>query len=227
MNYLFRLSPAILLMFLLIGCADNTPQDNNYKLRKASCLAPEAIGVGDYITTMNQMDGISFIWNKVDGALGYEFQMYVNNGVNPSIASLVGIDTSFSVVSIFQIDDLITAKVRTICDDRNAVSDWTDIEIVNRNGGAVVEDIPGFAPVDWNAVCENTSCEYIRFIDNQIMDCEGDIIELDLGQGRKSFYLKSDICPCIFESELCYGLENIQDCLHTPYLKRNYTSCGE
>lgn len=226
MNYLNRLSPVSLVLFLLVlfGCNDEL-QDNNYNrynTGKESCLAPEAIGVADYITTDLGMDGIKYTWNEVEGALGYEFKLNVNSEITPIASALVGTSTEFTVESLFEIDDVITAKVRTVC-EKGGTSEWTEIASINRNGGATVDDIP--SAVNWDFVCNVSPCEYLRFVDNEVNNCENNPIQLGIGYGGKNFYLKSDVCPCLFETTLCEGLETITECLHTPYLKRNYTVC--
>lgn len=224
MNYLNRLSPITFVLFsiLLFACNDEV-QDNNYKREKGACMAPEAIGVADYITTLDGMDGIKYTWDEVEGALGYEFQLNVNDVVTPVASTFVGTVTEYDVVSLFAIDDVVKAKVRTIC-DKGTTSAWTEIESINRNGGATVDDIPSI--VDWNFVCNESPCEYIRFIDDKVEDCEGSVIELGVGYGGKNFYLKSDVCPCLFETTLCEALPNITTCLEVPYLKRNYSTCN-
>lgn len=224
MNYLNRLSPIALTLcfFIFFGCNDEV-QDNNYKREKSACMAPEAIGVADYITTIDGMDGIKYAWDAVPGALGYEFELSVNDVVTPVATAVLGQVTEYDVVSIFAIDDVVKAKVRTIC-DKGATSEWVEIESINRNGGATVDDIPSV--VDWGYVCNVSTCEYIRFIDDKVEDCEGGVIELGVGYGGKNFYLKSDVCPCLFAAPICETLPEITSCLETPYLKRNYTVCN-
>lgn len=227
MNYLNRLSPITLVLFLLVifGCNDDL-QDNNYNRYntvKGTCLAPEAIGVEDYVTTISGMDGIKYVWDEVEGALGYEFRLNVNSEITPIVSTLVGMNTTYTIESLFEIDDLITAKVRTVC-DKGSTSEWVEIASVNRNGGATVDDIPSI--VDWNFVCNVSPCEYMRFIDNEVTNCNGDAIPLGVGYGGKNFYLKSDVCPCLYQTTLCDGLETITECLQVSYLKRNYTTCN-
>jgi hypothetical protein len=89
------------------------------------------------------------------------------------------------------------------------------------NGGATVDDLPSLA--DWNYVCNVSPCKYIRFIENKVEDCEGNVTNLGIS---KNFYRKSDVCPCLYATTLCEGLANITECLHTPCLKRNYTVCN-
>lgn len=228
MNCLNRLSPIFFVLFscLLFACNDEL-QDNNYNrynTENTCSLAPEAIGVADYITTPTGMDGIKYTWAEVEGALGYEFELFVNSNLTPTVSTVLGNVTEYEIESLFEIDDLITARVRSKCGLKGG-SEWTQISSVNRNGGATVDDIPSL--VDWNFVCNVSPCEYIRFIDDEVENCQGDPVELGVGYGGKNFYLKSDVCPCLYETTLCEGLENITSCLEAPYLKRNYTTCNQ
>lgn len=220
-NYSYVLFPLTLFFLIILssGCSDDISEKVKYR-KNSSCMPPLEIGIDDYITTASEMDGIKYKWNKVEGAFAYEFQLFTNEGILPEVSTLVIEDTSHMVVSLFEIGDMIKAKVRTVCKD-GGFSAWTTIQSINMNGGATVDDLPTFA--DWNFVCNESPCKYIRFIDNKIADCEGNITNLAIS---KVFYLKTDVCPCLYEDSLCEGLENILECLHTPYLKRNYTVCN-
>ncbi len=222
MNYLHRLIPLSLLVIVLLGCQDDTYYQQPVNQRTA-CIAPGDIGVADFIKTPDGMDGIAYVWESVDDAFGYDFELHVNGDIRPIISKRVHGETKIYVESLFEIDDVIEAKVRTVCDSKH-VSEWVNIHSVNRNGGAAVDEIPSLA--DWNQVC-NSSCNYMRFMDNEITKCNGEVINLGIGLAGDSYYLKSDICPCLFASDnLCEGLDEIVSCLTTPYLKRNYDTCN-
>lgn len=220
-NYSYRFF-SLLLFFLIIlnsGCSDDTSDRVKYR-KNYSCIPPQEIGIDNYVTTESEMDGIKYKWNEVEGAFAYEFQLYTNEGVLPEFSTTIMEDTSYMVVSLFEIGDMIKGQVRTVCESGGA-SEWRTVQSLNMNGGATVGDLPSV--VDWDYVCNYSTCKYIRFIDNKVEDCNGNVTSLGMSN---NFYRKADVCPCLYETDLCTGLENIMDCLHTPCLKRNYTICN-
>lgn len=220
-NYSYRLFPLLLLFMIILnyGCSDDVSEKAKYR-KNSFCIPPSEIGIDDYVTTASQMDGIKYKWTKVEGAFAYEFQLYTNDNTLPDVSTLVMEDNSYTVVSLFEIGDMIKGQVRTISED-GGTSEWVSIQSLNMNGGATVDNLPSI--VDWDYVCNVSPCKYIQFIEHKVEDCEGNVTNLGIS---KNFYRKSDVCPCLFEEDLCTGLQNITECLHTPCLKRNYTVCN-
>ncbi len=220
----------LIFISLLFSCTESTqtsslnPQEEPEAqglFSEGYCLPPAELGIADFYVADDSKDAILYQWTPVQGAIGYEFRISVNDYVSPVLTDMVYGHNAYLVESLFDIDDRIHAKVRAVCSN-GSYSSWKEETDVFRNGGATVDDIPSNA--NWEAVCGST-CEYLRFVDNEITDCEGDKIELGLTNGHKRFFLKESVCACIYEEDLCYGLENIKSCLRTSYLKRNYQTC--
>ena len=59
------------LIILFSGCSDDISEKVKYR-KNSSCIAPQEIGIDDYVTTASKMDGIKYKWDKVEGAIGYK-----------------------------------------------------------------------------------------------------------------------------------------------------------
>lgn len=224
MNYLKRLLTALSFVLLLfsISCHEDNHlvTETETTLHKKAdnrnpCISPDEIGVIDFVLTSSFADGITFNWNPITGVFAYEFEMYVNSAASP-VVSVYTNTTSIYTESYLNIGDIVRGQVRSVCQDHQ-YSEWVDIDIMNKNGGATVDDVPSFEELV--IACNESPCEYVKFSNNEVSQGT-EAIDLGLKKGGVSCYLKAEICPCVNANQTDWV-----DCLYPAYLKRNYTIC--
>ncbi len=226
MKPLFFVLISFLILSINFGCQDEFSIDSNdSSFRYGKTLkSPKSIGPTFFgKNNKNKTDLIEYSWNNVGNNALYDLNLYVNNSEKP-VQEIRNIrETSITFELFLEIDDVVLVEIRTT-NGKDNFSQWIKHESINRNGGATVDMV--FRQADWRQICDLGGCDYVRFIDNAIDNCNGGSINLNYYTGYGNYYSKESICDCLASyPTLCDGIENIGACLFPSYLKRNYNTC--
>jgi len=231
----------VLATFFLYTCSNMDPNRNAEstedikpsKSRKVSvCTANlENITQGvDTISIPEDKNGInvSLVWDAVDSAVTYT--VIIEPGEQKYTVDAK--QTSVVVPTSLKLNDSFTAKL-TIQMENGATCGPILYAAAYCNGGGTVDDV--YRTVDWDNICNNSTCDFLRFRSRDIEDCDGDLVDpLPWRLRGGTYYKRADVCDCLTNGgtlTVCDGVKDLRlnPCLESldKCLKHDYQPCGE
>lgn len=225
--------------FFLYACPSAEPNNNNLTetTNSASNIPTERKGTSEdttlgvdttYVSDNGQVN-ISFVWEAVSGATEYKV-VVTSDGQDDYIATTT--ETTVVVPTNLQLNQEFTASLTATMNDRSIYG-----PILYRssycNGGGTVDDV--FRSPDWKKICNESSCDFLRFRSRDIEDCTGTLVDpLPWRLRGGTYYKREDVCNCLTSGgtiDVCDGVKDLKlnPCLEslTKCLKHDYQPCGE
>lgn len=243
LSYLFLL----LLTFLLYTCSNLDPNRNtestqssepekniqSSRNRIASVCTENLKNITLGVDTTSLLKGktgmnVNLVWDAIDSAATYTI------AIEPG-GQRYSVDagkTSLTAATNLKLDESFSASLTTTMKNGTTCG-----PIVYRatycNGGGTVDDV--YRTVDWDNICNNSSCDFLRFRSRRIEDCNGDLVNpLPWKLRGGTYYKRADVCDCLTNRgtmSICDGVRDLRlnPCLESleKCLKHDYRACGE
>lgn len=219
---------AILAILFLYACpnpepiAPPTPPECNVNLEEVYLVVDSTYALNDTNSV-----GLDLFWTPIDSAVSYTIT--TNPGENVLVVAAP--DTTVSIETVLPLDTEFSASLSATLANGAECGPVT-LSANYCNGGGTVEDI--LQVVNWPELCDDSDCDFIRFLRKNVRDCNGtfmDPIPWNLRNGI--YYKRKDVCDCLTDNgamDLCDGLEaqRLNPCLQSlpKCLKHNYQPCN-
>jgi len=199
------------LLFLLsiVACSNSSTSNNNQNnetkqpntlvnaisKEKSDCNRPLTVSISnaDYQDKGNYQ--LTYSWNSVDNATGYEFELLVNG--TSAFQSLAVTDTFITFNQPLTATDTFNASVKTVCGTTKSPSAKISPAIVYNNAISVDDIVFLVTPTTTvGNICEK-SCEKLKFTSNSLLNSDGSLITLNSFAMQVRYYDFNAIKNCI------------------------------
>jgi len=219
----------ILTTFLLYACPPIEPNPDPTDVVCTANLENITLGVD---TTYVPEDGngvnIGLVWDAIDSAVTYTVviepgeQSYTVQAPQTSVLA----STNLELNQPFSAS--LTAQMQN-----KATCGPILYKSIYCNGGGTVDDV--YRTVDWDNICNNSECDFLRFRSRDIEDCDGNLVDpLPWRLRGGTYYKRADVCDCLTNGgtlSVCDGVKDLRlnPCLESleKCLKHDYLPCGE
>lgn len=170
--------------------------------------------------------GLDLIWNAVDSADSY----IITTIPAQDTFNVQGNDTTLSIVQVLELEMEFEAQLSVKMLDGSTCGPIL-LKASYCNGGGTVEDVVPL--VNWEELCNESECDFIRFISRDIHDCNGTLLDpIPLRLRKGIYYKRDDTCDCLTDGgtlDICDGVAaaRLLPCLESlpKCLKHDYDPC--
>lgn len=221
---------AIITSFFLYACpsADQTTVEPTSTKCKEN-LENVTLGVDStYVLAGANTVTIKLVWDPIPNAQTYNLAIIPGE----ETYQVSGEETSAEVASSLELNAPFEASLTALMADGSTCGPIF-YKSSYCNGGGTVDDVP-LAP-DWNFICSESSCDFLKFTSRDVKDCDGDLVDpLPWRLRGGTYYKRADVCDCLTNGgtlSVCDGVKDLRlnPCLEslTKCLKHDYIPCGE